>query len=928
MLHTLISRCFIAGAFLLSVTAAQSARAATLGLNDEGLAIDGGSMGKFTLEYPTLIMPEGKEAPKVAGKTVTRESAAIKYDNGGQIDVTLKGNQVDLRFSGLNDIKNWKTQMQIGINYIQGGKWKVGNGELTPFPVSKPPKPHIFQGNAKDFTVQNFDGKSLTITAPEFSYLQLTDNREWNWAIFALTVFAPFNKDNPQATMTISDGATTGATDKPTTLVDQFGQLNIGDWPGKVKSLDEFKADVENEKAYYAGLTPPTRDKFGGMLGGREKLGLKATGFFHVEKKNDRWYLADPEGNPFFHLGLCVFGPGDDYTYIKGREASYAWIPEYDGALKTAYKSDQGRDVVSYHLANMIRKYGEPYDIEKYQGRMIDRVKKFGFNSIGAFSGATQAARDANFPYVASLPLDPWDGGIPRLPGIHETWDPFDEKIRARVEQNFAKGLPAKANDPLIIGYFLINEPLYEDIPKVVPTLKGTFACKRRLVQMLQEKYKTIEAFNTAWETTAKSFEELNDAHLIVKTKTASEDMHEYTGLFFETYFQLVDSTFRKYDKNHMLIGNRFQPGTINNEQLLRISGKYMDVISFNYYSYALDKDFLTRLHNWSGGKPMMLSEFYWTAPGEAGLAGGLEVDNQQTRGLAYRNYVEQAAATGFVVGIEWFTLVDQATTGRWFSGYNGERANSGIFSVTDRPWKPMVAEMSKTNYGIYDVWTGEKPPFVLEDPRFSPKGGGTKTTSAPRAVGPIKIDGTTQNWPGIPPEQISGKRVVQGSNAGGVEATFKLCWDEKNLYILASVIDPTPMKNENDGNMLWSGDGLEFFIGSEKIGEGGPLLFTDRQILLSAGVATGRSYLANAPQQTTIEMIVVPGVDGKSYTLEAAIPWQTLGIKPQVGQEFRFDLGLDDSADGKARARQLMWNGTDKNSTDRSHWGRLKLAP
>src|SRR5207244_3645892 len=128
---------------------------------------------------------------------------------------------------------------------------------------------------------------------------------------------------------------------------------------------------VDNEKAYYASLQPPPRDKFGGLQGGREKLDLKATGFFHVERKNDKWLLVDPEGNPFFHLGICGFGPSDDYTLIKGRESTYAWIPPYDGDFKTAYKADQGNAVVSYHVANMIRKYGEPNSIETYQARMV-----------------------------------------------------------------------------------------------------------------------------------------------------------------------------------------------------------------------------------------------------------------------------------------------------------------------------------------------------------------------------------------------------------------------------------------------------------------------------------------------------------------------------------------------------------------------------
>ena len=63
-----------------------------------------------------------------------------------------------------------------------------------------------------------------------------------------------------------------------------------------------------------------------------------------------------------------------------------------------------------------------------------------------------------------------------------------DEEVRRKVEENCAKSLPARAEDPLLIGYFIINEPIYENIPHIVPTLKGEHACKRRLVKMLSEK--------------------------------------------------------------------------------------------------------------------------------------------------------------------------------------------------------------------------------------------------------------------------------------------------------------------------------------------------------------------------------------------------------------------------------------------------------
>jgi len=73
--------------------------------------------------------------------------------------------------------------------------------------------------------------------------------------------------------------------------------------------------------------------------------------------------------------------------------------------------------------------------------------------------------------------------------------------------------------------------------------------------------------------------------------------------------------------------------------------------------------------------------------------------------------------------------------------------------------------------------------------------------------------------------------------------------------------------------------------------------------------------------------MNAVASPDGKGYKLQAALPLAELGIKTTPGGELLFDLGVDDSTDGKQRLRQLMWNGIARNSSDRSQWGRLKLG-
>jgi hypothetical protein len=684
----------------------------------EGLDIDSGSLGKFTLEYPQLMDGAQKPAHKLLEKNASGKTATLKYDGGAQLELAAADDgKITIKLAQLPaNVKSIGWEMKIPIAFNQGGSWKIGAREGA-FPTEKPAKPQLFQDHGRTLRLTNYEGKSLDLQTPEYAFIELTDNREWGWAIFNWRVHVPL-ADRKELIFNVTAGAQAAGA-KP--LVDAFGQSTRAEWPGKVKTLEELKGDVAAEAAYYESLHPPKLDAFGGLPGSKEKLGLKATGFFHVEKKGERWLLVDPAGNAFFHLGLCSLNPNEDYTLVKGRESAYAWLPKQEGEFASTFRKEDDGRVFSFHLANMIRKYGQPYTPEDYTARMIARMRKWGFNSGGAFSSvAPQARNAAHFPIVAHLPLNEWEG-IARLPSIGETFDPFDEKTRARVEENMARVLPAQAKDPLIIGYFIVNEPIYENIPHMVPALDGKHACKRRLVQWLETKYKTIAAYNTAWGAQAGAFADLPDRVLNVKTDAAKSDVREFTGVFLEAYFKLVAESFRRHDKNHLLIGCRLQPGTINDEPLCRIAGKYLDVMSFNYYTDAVDKDLLRRIHGWTGGLPMMLSEFYWSASRESGLAGGREVATQQERGLAYRNYVEQSAALGFVIGIEWFTLIDQSVTGRWFQGFDGERANTGVLSVADRPWRGMLDEAVKTNHDIYRVWLGERAPFSFENPRFRP---------------------------------------------------------------------------------------------------------------------------------------------------------------------------------------------------------------
>ncbi|HYG36924.1 MAG TPA: beta-galactosidase [Clostridia bacterium] len=725
-------KCILLAVLLVALAAPVSAEnqiapeaQTSLRLTQEGLLIEADSAGQFTLKHPVLVGEKWDDVRKPIEKKVSGNTATLQFDGSTSIAVAWQPAEGTLTYTPVDvpaGVKSLRVEMLIDFSYVNGGSWQIGPGKETPFPGQKPAQPHLFQGNADVLKLRNFEGATLAVQASAQGFQQLTDNREWDWKVFSWLFNAYCSTGTEPLRIKVSVGA---PSDKATKLVDRFGQSTRSDFPAKVKTEEELKQDVQTEAAWLASLHPLTLDRFGGLPGSGSKLGLKKSGFFHLEKKGERWILVDPEGNAFFHLGVCAFGPCDDYTYFAGRERVYEWLPAREGEFVSAFhpNSHWNSLALSFHLVNTIRKAGKPYDPAAYTARMIERVRKWGFNSAGAFGAGDEGVRrQMNFPHVAHLPLSVWDG-FPEVPGTHGVFDPFSDKVREQCDKVFAKELPPAANDPLLIGYFLANEPLWEEIPGAIAALDASHPCKRRLARMLEEKYKTIEAFNRAWETKMETFADVAARGLPITTFSAKEDMQTFTGIFLDAYFRLVTETFHKYDKNHLLIGNRFQPGTINNETVCRLSGQYMDLVSFNYYAYGFDADLLKRIRSWMGDKPMFFSEFYFSSPPDSGLTGGgKDLSSQQARGLAYRHYVEHAAALGYVVGIEWFTLVDQATSGRFFEKYNGEAANTGLISVADRPWKPMIEEMLKTNYEIYKVFFGERPPFVFDDPRFGAK--------------------------------------------------------------------------------------------------------------------------------------------------------------------------------------------------------------
>ena len=854
-------------------------------------------------------------SPKIVEKG--EHHAVLRFPDGDLPDVkiTLQNDIIRLEYgsgrTGTLHIRLTFPQ-RPGRNF----SWRVPGKQMDfrPLPAVLQEKHHIWRGRASGFEFAEEDIRNVVVTWSRESYCELQDNRKWNWPVFQLDIFRPVPKKGKRDSLEIHFQAAESKMlrSRKGPVCDRFGQSMKVEWPGKVHRDEELKADLTSDRAYYRSFTPLATDAFGGKLD--REIHWNAGGFFKLGKYNGHDIFISPDGNPFFQLAVCTVAPCDDYTYVRGREDLYQELPSREAPFDKAWMNP---DVVSFYIANYIRKTGTPFCLAAWKRDVVYRLRQWGFNSQGAFRDTPELNRKLQFPYCPELPFQ----GVPCF--IADVFDPFSPDVREAIDRNFRR-LKRDASNPVIIGYFSGNERKYSEVAARLLACDGNVAARRELVRFLKERYQgDVERFSAAWNLPIRNFAELEKIHPDLKTPAAWNDLNEFMDHFFDTYFKLIHDTFRKYDRNHLLLGARFLPGQTRVEAAVRAAGKYNDVCSRNYYSYEIENHFLERIHRLSG-VPLLLSEWHFGST-EQGLAGAIRpVRNQRERALHYRHYVEQAAALPFVVGIQWFSLLDQALTGRWFQKYQGENMNIGFLNVADRPYRELAAAAAETNGRVYDIIAGKIEPFSrvsgLVRTARQPK-----KTFIPRAVEGHKVDGIRSPWPGRPAERLGRLDLVHGDSAS-VSADFWLCYDQDFLYLYADVADSTPGMNPFSPALFWQGDAVELFFGPNEITKDGQLRFGDCQLLLSAG-GNGRGYWCNRREQPPVKRVVRIWTDRKGYTMEAAIPWQALGIKPENGTEFRFDLGLD-NFDGKQPQKcQLMWSGTGRNSEDRTNWGTAVLV-
>ncbi|MDP8922818.1 MAG: hypothetical protein M3O34_08075 [Chloroflexota bacterium] len=492
-------------------------------------------------------------------------------------------------------------------------------------------------------------------------------------------------------------------------LLDELGQSTIHIWPTKSGSVEEVAARLRDQLAATPGQRWPAGfSRWGGWHGRR----VEASGFFRTHHDGRRWWLVDPDGFVFWSAGLDCVRPSIG-TPTTGLAAALSWLPDPGGPYAAAHGRDEdGAPSIDYLVANLIRAFGP----ERWRGCWAEialaELRRLGFSTVGNWSD-WRVASAARVPYVRPL-----DECLPRTPLVYrdfpDVFDPiFEEDAAAYAEQ-----LRETADDPALIGYFLMNEPRWgfaTETPAAGMRLNGRSSASRAaLGEFLRDRYGSDERLAAAWQMPVTLGEVAGGEWRRPLTAAAQADLTEFSRVMVGRLFGGLSAACRRVDPRHLNLGARYH--TVPPAWALAGMGSF-DVFSMNGYDRRIPAERLERI---SGAldRPVLIGEWHFGAL-DAGLpSGGIShVRDQAARGRAFRVYAEDAAAHPSCVGAHYFQMYDQSALGR----FDGENGNIGFLDVCHRPYAPLAAAARASHERIYSVALGQAAPYD-DAPEYLPR--------------------------------------------------------------------------------------------------------------------------------------------------------------------------------------------------------------
>lgn len=404
-------------------------------------------------------------------------------------------------------------------------------------------------------------------------------------------------------------------------------------------------------------------DEYGGLIC-EEKF--QKTGFFHIEKRNGRFWNVDPLGNPFFRKAIVGVSPGSSDH-------------QRERVLSACGTSEKWAEHETKHLRDDL-----------------------GFNSVGAWSDVEHLARVREplalckivgfvTGYAGSLGMNNSTGGSTTFVG--GAIPVFDPDFVRFSEKQAEKAVKPYADNPHFYGWMSDNELHAElrllDTYLMLDYTNPSFA------------YSYTAAWTFLREMCGKSSVSIGDV---------TDEMRKlFRAMIYNRYFRVCREALRKYDENHLYMGCRFLPGCYRDEQVERVAGEWCDVISLNYYGvWQPESELIRDIQKWSG-RPFVVTE--WYAKGMDACTPKSRLTNesgagwtcltQADRAAFYQNYALKLLECRGCVGFDWFKTWDNDPD-NLKADLSNRNSNKGIYNNDYEEYTEVTCAMAELNRNAY----------------------------------------------------------------------------------------------------------------------------------------------------------------------------------------------------------------------------------
>lgn len=489
-------------------------------------------------------------------------------------------------------------------------------------------------------------------------------------------------------------------------LLDELGQSTLHEWPEKSRNVQEVTQRLKQQLKQAPQQQWP---KHFNQWGGWKDLRFEATGFFRTQFADGRWWLVDPAGHAYWSAGCdCVRSVIDGQ--VSEMLSALEFVPKQKGRYASSY-SDDGRSI-NFLGVNFIRAFGPQAWKENWATITMAELRRIGFNTVANWSEWTYAKRES-FPYVRPMSFSP-----KRIKLLYRDFpDVFDPEYRDDAA-DYASQLSNTADDPALIGYFLMNEPKWGFSPEF--PAEGMLQnnpdshTRRALAAFLKERYGSKQRFARAWNVSAGFDDVARGKRDWVFNEKALDDLEAFSEEMVVRFFGSLHNACKQVDPNHMNLGIRYA-GVPKPFSIKGMSS--FDVFSMNSYSPSIPTEKVEEITK-TLNMPTMIGEYHFGALDAGMPASGIgHVPTQVDRGKAYRIYLEDAAANPNCVGVHWFTLYDQSALGR----FDGENYNIGFLDICNRPYTPLCDAARKSHEAMYAIASGKQQAYA-DAPEYLPK--------------------------------------------------------------------------------------------------------------------------------------------------------------------------------------------------------------